>query len=65
MNEQNRPDIISLEIAASEFSSAYGPIIGKLVVDKLTLMAENMRLKTEVEQLKHELELKLSKTSDG
>lgn len=58
MNEQNQPDeIIPIEIAASEFSSAFGSVIGKLVVAKLNLIAENVKLKTKINQLERELHL--------
>lgn len=58
MNEQNQPDeIIPLEIAASEFSSAYSSAIGKLVISKLELIRENVKLKAKIDQLERELHL--------
>ncbi len=58
MNEQNQPDeIIALEIAASEFASAYSSAIGKLVMAKLNLIAENAKLKIKIDQMERELHL--------
>ncbi len=55
-NEIQSEGIISLESASNEFAIAYGPSIGKLIMEKLTLLEENVRLKTEIVKLKQELE---------
>lgn len=58
MVENEQPDgIVTLEAASKEFVVALGMPIGKLILEKLTLIEENEKLKAYITKLERELSL--------
>lgn len=56
MKDEIEPtEIISLSAATLEFTNAYGPIIGMLVLDKLTLIRKNEVLRSRIAELEDKL----------